>query len=503
MRNLTINNTGSTGNNTVSIGHTTAITQNLNITNGTLAGATGVGFNTTGNVTIGASGTFLADNGSHSVAGNWTNNGTFTANTSTVNFNGSSTQTLDGSSATTYNNMTFSGGGKKNLSISQTVNGLATFTNGVVVSTASAPLIFADNATVTGAADASFVSGPVQKSGTAAFIFPLGKDTTGFKHYQALAIGSASGSNTFTVEYFRSGNSFMDRPKQSPVVAVSMCEYWNIDRSAGSSAVDVTLYGNTNSGCGAYTGTTYFDGTSLNDLRVVHWNGTKWEDANTGTNSVTGTSPNINVTAQGVNTFSPFSFSSVGSNPLPVKLIAFTAKITDNNVALQWTTATERNNDHFDIERSFDGNTFTKVGEVAGAGNSTAIRNYFFTDYVAEMKLQGAVYYRLKQVDNNGTETYSNIQLVNFLKPNTVSISSVSPNPFRGELTIQFSTAQTGSATVRLITMQGVEVANLSTQVVRGDNTINMKTSHIARGMYLLRVENGGQAITQKLVMKN
>ncbi len=502
VRNLTITNIGASGNNTFTLGHSTNVTQNVTINSGILSEASGVGIHTAGNVIIASSGTFLGGNGTHYVGGNWTNNGTFTANTSTLIFDGASAQIIEGSSTTTYNNVTFSGGGKKNLSITQTVDGQASFSNGIVVSTASAPLVFSSTGTVTGAGENSFVSGPVTKSGTAAFVYPVGKDTTSFTHYQPLEIGVAAVSNTFTVEYFRSGNAFMDRPKQFPVVAVSMCEYWNVDRSAGSSAVDVTLHGNANSGCGTNTGASYFDGLSLNDLRVVHWNGTEWDDANTGTNAVAGTSPNITVTAQGVNSFSPFSFGSVGSNPLPVKLVQFTGKISDNNVVLRWSTASERNNDHFDVERSFNGTQFIKVGEVAGAGNSISTRYYSFNDPVAEMP-QGAVYYRLKHVDYNQTAEYSSVIVLHIVKAGGVAITTVSPNPFGDRITVQYSTGVNGAVTVRLLNMHGVEVSQTHVEAVRGDNTVSFSTDAIAQGMYLLRIENANQAVTNKVLIKN
>src|SRR6185369_8464690 len=110
-----------------------------------------------------------------------------------------------------------------------------------------------------------------------------------------------------------------------------------------------------------------------------HWNGTSWEEASASAN-VSGTSPDLTVTALGVSSFSPFTFGSISGNPLPVKLISFTAKVSDNNAVLNWITATEKNNDHFNIERSIDGINFIKVGEVKGAGNSTGILKYNFTD---------------------------------------------------------------------------------------------------------------------------
>lgn len=94
------------------------------------------------------------------------------------------------------------------------------------------------------------------------------------------------------------------------------------------------------------------------------------------------------------------------SCPLPIELLSFTATPNGNSNLLKWSTATETNNDYFAIEKTGDGISWTEIGRVVGAGNSTHILNYQFSD---NNLIAGVSYYRLKQVDYNGQYTYSNI----------------------------------------------------------------------------------------------
>jgi hypothetical protein len=98
--------------------------------------------------------------------------------------------------------------------------------------------------------------------------------------------------------------------------------------------------------------------------------------------------------------------------PLPVQLLSFSAqKEGDKQVVLTWQTASEINNNYFDVERNTNGSAFQKIGTIAGAGNSTALLNYTFND---EYPGPGINYYRLKQVDYDGNYTYSGIKAVRF-----------------------------------------------------------------------------------------
>jgi hypothetical protein len=107
----------------------------------------------------------------------------------------------------------------------------------------------------------------------------------------------------------------------------------------------------------------------------------------------------------GFYTIGTLSFSST----LPIELISFDAYLTNGTVALEWQTASELNNDYFTIERSSNGVDFEPIMNVDGAGNSNHIINYFETDY---SPLAGTSYYRLRQVDFDGTETFSEMKTI-------------------------------------------------------------------------------------------
>ena len=114
---------------------------------------------------------------------------------------------------------------------------------------------------------------------------------------------------------------------------------------------------------------------------------------------------------------------------LPIELLSFDATLNGNHVDLTWTTATERENDYFTIERSVDGLNWEFVAQQAGAGYSSEILNYADNDY---MPLPGVSYYRLKQTDYNGEFTYSDIRTINRLSNEVVAY----PNPSTGNITI-------------------------------------------------------------------
>jgi hypothetical protein len=115
---------------------------------------------------------------------------------------------------------------------------------------------------------------------------------------------------------------------------------------------------------------------------------------------------NNTVTVPGVTQFSPWGGGDTGS-PLPVEMVEFTGEHTDGIVKLNWTTAIEVNNKQFDIQRSTDGLTFEKIGEVAGNNNSTITSYYEFTD--ASVQSGVTYYYRLNQVDYDGKNALSEV----------------------------------------------------------------------------------------------
>ncbi len=120
----------------------------------------------------------------------------------------------------------------------------------------------------------------------------------------------------------------------------------------------------------------------------------------------------------------------------PIELIAFSAECYDTYAEIQWTTATETNNDYFSLEKSADAVNFREIARIEGAGNSIVEQNYSFTDFDIT---SGNTYYRLRQVDYDGQQSVSNIIVVN-CKADEISgepVLSAYPNPFKNEINIK------------------------------------------------------------------
>lgn len=120
-------------------------------------------------------------------------------------------------------------------------------------------------------------------------------------------------------------------------------------------------------------------------------------------------------------------------DPLPVSLLNFNGKLVGSTVVLNWATVIEINNKKFVIERTSDYTNWEPIGEVAGAGNSATLINYTFRDYAP---LTGLSYYRLRQVDYNGTYAYSHTVAIQTGEHQLPLSINISPNPFDGDLTI-------------------------------------------------------------------
>ncbi|MGI4870486.1 MAG: T9SS type A sorting domain-containing protein [Janthinobacterium lividum] len=198
-------------------------------------------------------------------------------------------------------------------------------------------------------------------------------------------------------------------------------------------------------------------------------------------------------------TTQPVTFT-IGSNPLPVSLTSFTAQpITNRDARLDWTTASETNNDHFDIERSFDGVSFAKIGQLAGQGTKLTSTAYTLTDAGVAAKASGPVYYRLRQVDTNGTEAYSPVQAVRFTTTATASLG-LYPNPATSATSLDLrQLPANGSYQVQLLDATGRTVRAWT---LGGGQTQALDVSELATGVYHLLVtgqQPDGSALRQSL----
>ncbi|TVT40375.1 hypothetical protein FNT36_12910 [Hymenobacter setariae] len=189
--------------------------------------------------------------------------------------------------------------------------------------------------------------------------------------------------------------------------------------------------------------------------------------------------------ANGGNTVVPVTLV-LGATPLPVTLVDFTAKAVSNRDALlNWATASETRNDHFEVERSFDGTHFIKIGQVAGHGTTTAASTYSFTDANVATQATGAVYYRLRQVDIDGMATYSPQRTVSFSKAVLAKLT-LFPNPVQSRTTLDLSAlATTTSVNVQLLDATGRQVR---TWTLLGGVAQPLELADVASGSYLLVV---------------
>ncbi|RIJ36899.1 T9SS type A sorting domain-containing protein [Pontibacter oryzae] len=184
--------------------------------------------------------------------------------------------------------------------------------------------------------------------------------------------------------------------------------------------------------------------------------------------------------------------------PLPVELSSFTGKATQSNIALTWTTASEENNERFEVERSTDGKRFIKIGEVKGAGNSSVQRKYTFSDIAPEKDVN---YYRLKQVDFDGHFEYSKIIETRFKGKATASEMMVYPNPvIDNDIRVALQTSD--GAVLQIINQNGKSV--YTQQLPAGMREVRLTVSelNIPKGLYYVSLQQPTGKQTQKLLIQ-
>lgn len=170
--------------------------------------------------------------------------------------------------------------------------------------------------------------------------------------------------------------------------------------------------------------------------------------------------------------------ASLDCTVLPVLLTSFTAEARSKRVELMWSTASERNNDRFEIERSADGITFTMIGSVQGVGNSDHLTSYMFTD---TDPLEGVSYYRLRQVDNDGADSRSNTVSVVFKRADHDLL--IFPNPGSDRLEVVVGPGLEG-ASIGLLDATGREVLRSTLTSER----LSISTSALPLGIYSVHV---------------
>ena len=200
------------------------------------------------------------------------------------------------------------------------------------------------------------------------------------------------------------------------------------------------------------------------------------------TNSSGGCDPILYESNGGGNFFASF----VVDTALPVSNGPLDIRQHDREVTLSWTTTSEHNNQRFDIEHSLDGKTFDRVGSIAGQGNTTFPTNYTFSHAVASAGLH---YFRWKQVDFDGTYSYSDIKSIR-VKNNELVIF---PNPTNG--IIRVNSDIDDDTKVLISSKEGQQV--LAIDIIQ-NNQIDI--SNLANGVYFMTIINDKVSEVHKII---
>lgn len=189
------------------------------------------------------------------------------------------------------------------------------------------------------------------------------------------------------------------------------------------------------------------------------------------------------------------------STPLPIELIYFAASKCDHSVCVEWKTATETNNDFFSVERTTDGLNFELLAQIDGAGNSSSVRSYSYTD---NFPAEGVSYYRLKQTDFNGVFTYSNLSAINFSEDKTLFFE-VYPNPNTGEnINISLNGGAAGEEVLVVVTdITGKEsYSKVVILEVKDENVIAMDNSKkLSPGVYFITATSRQNIYNKRMVV--
>ena len=446
--------------------------------NKTLSGGTDL--NILGDFTIKDDAYFTA-NQSMNINGNWMNSSSvdgFVEGNHSVSFNGVSQQTITKNAGIeSFYDLTVNNANGILLNSEVQVTDQLTFSNGLINSSAMAPLTFSTGSGYTGANETRYINGPVQKTGTTAFTFPTGNGEV----YAPVEITAPSSSSTFMAAYYF--NQFADLTADGlSVNNVSEVEYWEVNRTSGSADVAIVLH--------------YLDATrskindfSSSDLLAAHYSGTEWV---AGGSSMVASSTSGTVTTFDPSGFGYFTFGSTnGNNTLPIVLGKWSAESISGQVKLEWATFTEINNDYFTIERSKNGTEWEVLNYVSGAGNSNEIRNYELFD---RKPLPGNNYYRLTQTDFDGGFEVFDVISVNIASDADMNIW---PNPSNGQSLNITSSSPVETLQILIYDMNGAPVYGKTVNGI--DRNYNLNGLTLETGIYIVKLINDGNSRSVKL----
>jgi len=449
------------------------------------------------------------NHGTISLTGDWTNN---SGSASFINASpGSfqmigSTQRITGNSGTDFNKLVLGGSGVKILTINTQTDTLllndrelATQDNIMHVTGTSVNAIQRTGPnTSTGSGFVSSTgNGRLWRNtaGTGSYLFPVGSGGPPLRYRPIAVTPSSSAPQTYAARFVNNDPSTdtYNRVLRDPSLgSINPFWYYKLNRISGpASPVGITMhYDFIADNIGSYP-----------NLLMTEWGYSApfmWKDLGVVTYTANA-SPNLaTLTKSSWNNFSTENFSmATFSSPLPVELLTFEALCRQDIIYIRWLTASEENTSFFEVQRSDDGLSFITVNTQPAAGNSNSVITYTATD---NRPVKGKAYYRLKQSDQDGKYSYSDVIIVNCAGSGSFTFY---PNPANKMLTIQVSLEQFTNARLSIYDKLGQLVISRSHEFHSGNNMMELNISMLAPGIYSFVLENEFEKWTEKLVKVN
>lgn len=359
-------------------------------------------------------------------------------------------------------------------------------------------VIIGDNAYIDGGTAASFIvtdgQGSVKQMNIGAegrrgdVFFPVGPDVDSFNPVVLRNEGEADVfSVRVQVDIFDEYNG--NDPTGSNITTHTVNRTWYIDEeNEGGSSVNISLQ---------WAAPDENNSFSRSNSFIARYENGSWDQYSAA--SASGGDP-YSLSRDDITSFSPFGvFDQL--QLLPVQFAGFSADVRNGNVMLNWKTASESGNSHFEVERSVDGISFAKIKTLAGAGNSTTAKAYSYNDLGA-FNTTGVktLYYRIRQVDMNGKISFSDvIRVSESIKGNQVKVT---PNPFTNKVQFQYYSSREQEVEFTIIGMNGSVVKRTVKNASVGMNSFTWTgLDDIQSGKYHMVVRIG-EVVTTTAVLK-
>ena len=468
------------------------------------------------NLTVGNNATFIKEDGpTLTFKGNIINNGTITDGTSSVlgetfKFDNTIAQSIGGGQPVSVANLDVNkASGVLNVTVPVTVTGNLTMANGNILNPSSVITLGSSSAdpgtlsytsgTITGALRRYFDASATPGSG---YYFPVGNSSN--TRGSTIDFTSSPGTNQYLTVRYQPGTAMGATPLYNGLplttgdgVVIENYEdegFWEINPTADNYSASINS--------APYTITLQMKNlTTVNDrstVRIIKAAGSNnasqnhvtWTSLNFGANPVIGAS-NSDFTVTGTSTrFSWFGAGSGNNNPLPVELVSFSGICDNGLINLTWQTASEFNSSHFDVEKSRDGENWQLLSTVPSAGTSNELITYQTVD---QNGTNGNNYYRLRQVDIDGTEKLYDPINVSCTEV-TPGYFSTFPNPSGTLFQVVVNNKELiGICTLNMVDATGKVIEQREIEVKDGINMFVIN-QELTPGIYFLNITNGSKS---------